>query len=67
MRKQLKVLLLVAMVAVLFVMAMIVGSATETEVADGAALVQAVANAEEGDTIKLTANVTLDAALVIDK
>ncbi|MBR2464074.1 MAG: hypothetical protein IKB41_01395 [Clostridia bacterium] len=67
MRKQLKVLLLVAMVAVLFVMAMIVGSATETEVADGAALVDAVANAEEGDTIKLTANVTLDAALVIDK
>jgi hypothetical protein len=66
MRKQLKVLLLVAMVAVLFVMAMIVGSAETTEVADGAALVEAVANAAEGDTIKLTADITLDAGVVID-
>lgn len=67
MRKQLKVLLLVATVLALFVMAMIVGSAAEVEVADGAALVQAVANAQEGATIKLTAPITLDAALTINK
>ncbi len=67
MRKQLKVLLLVAMVAVLFVMAMIVGSAAETEVATGPALVDAVANATDEDIIKLTADVTLDAPLAINK
>ncbi|MBQ3056744.1 MAG: hypothetical protein IJC95_04575, partial [Clostridia bacterium] len=67
MRKQLKVLLLVAMVAVLFVMAMIVGSAAETDVATGPALVDAVANATDEDIIKLTADVTLDAPLAINR
>ena len=73
MRKQLKVLLLVATVAVLFVMAMIVGSAA-VEIYDGEdyvdakdTLAEAIAAAEEGNTIKLTESVTVDATLVIDK
>ncbi|MBQ2773862.1 MAG: hypothetical protein IJF45_05910, partial [Clostridia bacterium] len=67
MRKQLKVLLLVATVLALFAMAMIVGSATETEVGTGPALVDAVANATDEDIIKLTADVTLDAPLAINR
>lgn len=73
MRKQIKVLLLVAIVAVLFVMAMIVGSAA-VEIYDGEdyvdakdTLAEAIAAAEEGNTIKLTESVTVDATLVIDK
>lgn len=65
MRKQLKLLLLVATVLALFVMAMIVGSAAEVDVADETALKEAITNAQNGDVIKLTAPITLTEQLSI--
>ena len=67
MRKQLKLLLLVATVVALFAMAMIVGSAATVEVGSATELTAALTNATAGDTIKLTADIEVADAIVIDK
>ena len=59
MRKQLKLLLLVATVVALFAMAMIVGSAATTEVSTADDFMNAVENATAGDIIKLRADITV--------
>lgn len=68
MRKQLKLLLLVATVVALFAMAMIVGSAATTHsVGTETELTDALNNAQAGDTIQLTANITVTGSLSITK
>ena len=67
MRKQLKLLLLVATVVALFAMAMIVGSAATYEAGNATEFAEKYAIAEAGDTIKLTADISVADAIVIDK
>ena len=68
MRKQLKLLLLVATVVALFAMAMIVGSAAEIEVGDAASLQTEISKLTVGstDTIKLTADITVTSSVTFN-
>ncbi|MBR7112164.1 MAG: hypothetical protein IKC75_04495 [Clostridia bacterium] len=68
MRKQLKLLLLVATVVALFAMAMIVGSAAfEVDGTEYATFAEAYDAVDADGTIKLTSDVTLDAKFTLTK